>query len=338
MNVEPISSNAHLRTQPAPSLPANGPVRSDSPLVRPSFLYRAGLWRLGLMLARALPHAFCAGLAQTVMRIYAFVRPERREIVVQNLLPALHNDRAAAERMSRALFQQFALKLTDLLRFEAGLPVADMFTELTGWEHFVDAQKEKRGVLLLTPHLGNWEFGAPLLTQRGYQLQVITLVEPGSGLTEMRQASRARWGIETLVIGEDPFAIVDVIRRLEGGATVALLVDRPPPTSAVTVELFGRPFAASIAAAELARASGCLLLPVYLPRNERGYAANILPTIPYERAALRERDARRQLTQEIMRAFEPAIRQHVDQWYHFVPIWPTLESSLQAATPTVLTR
>ena len=196
-----------------------------------------------------------------------------------------------------------------------------MFDELTGWEHFAAAQSTGRGVLLLTPHLGNWEFGAPLLAQRGVKLLVITLAEPHGRLTGIRQASRARWGIETVVIGHDPFAFVDIIRRLEAGATVALLMDRPPQESAVIVELFGRKFAASIAAAELARASGCVLLPVYLLRRDNGYTAHILPEIAYERAALREREARHTLTQEIMRAFEPAIRQHPDQWYHFVPIW-----------------
>jgi len=124
------------------------------------------------------------------------------------------------------------------------------------------------------------------------------------------------------VIGDDPFAFVEIIRRLEAGATVALLVDRPPPRTALTVELFGRPFAASVGAAELARASGCVLLPVYLPRANNAYAAHVLPAIPYDRAALRDRQARQQLTQQIMRAFEPVIRQHLDQWYHFVPIWP----------------
>ena len=95
-----------------------------------------------------------------------------------------------------------------------------------------------------------------------------------------------------------------------------------PPASAVTVELFGQPFLASIAAAELARASGCVLLPVYLPWEPGGYEAHMLPAIPYERAALRDRRARQQLTQEIVRRFEPLIRKHLDQWYHFVPIWP----------------
>ncbi|PYJ05910.1 MAG: hypothetical protein DME25_07555 [Verrucomicrobia bacterium] len=150
----------------------------------------------------------------------------------------------------------------------------------------------------------------------------MTLAEPDADFTRLRQASRARWNIDTLVIGDDPFAFVEVIRRLEGGATVALLVDRPPRATAVEVELFGRPFVASIAAAELARASGCVLLPVFLPRTDAGYAAHVLPAIPYDRATLRDREARRQLTQQILRALERAIREHLDQWYHFVPIWP----------------
>ena len=202
------------------------------------------------------------------------------------------------------------------------MPIDELFGDYTGWEHFAAAQSQGRGVLLLTPHLGNWEFGAPWLARRGVALQVITMPEPTQAFTKLRQASRARWSIQTLVIGEDPFAFLEVIKHLEAGATVALLVDRPPPARSVTVQLFGRPFAASVAAAELARASGCVLLPVYLPRAGEAYDAHILPAIAYDRAALRERAGRQQLTQEIIRVFEPIIRQHPDQWFHFVPIWP----------------
>jgi lauroyl/myristoyl acyltransferase len=95
----------------------------------------------------------------------------------------------------------------------------------------------------------------------------------------------------------------------------------------VEVELFGRPFKASIAAAELARASGCSLIPVVIPHCEKGYEAISLKEISYDRAALNSRDARRALTQEILRAFEPSIRQHPDQWFHFVPIWPESSAS-----------
>jgi lauroyl/myristoyl acyltransferase len=150
---------------------------------------------------------------------------------------------------------------------------------------------------------------------------VLTQPEPGEGLTELRQQARARWGVETLVVNADPFAFIEVIKRLQDGAVVALLVDRPPPATAVTVELFGQPFSASIAAAELARATGCALLPVCVLKESTAYAAHMLPEIVYDRAALGNRPARQQLTQEILRAFEPLIAQHPEQWYHFVPVW-----------------
>ena len=293
----------------------------------PSSLYRSEFWRLGLTLVRILPRKACAWLARVLVNLYWQLAPHRREVVTQNLLPALGNDVVAAQTTAKALFQQFGLKLVDLFRYEAGMPLDGIFGPTTGWEHFVEAQTNQRGILLLTPHLGNWEFGGPLLTQRGVSLQVVTLAEPGEEFTRLRQASRARWKIETLVIRDDPLAFVEIIRRLESGATVALLVDRPPRPTATNVELFGRPFAASIATAELARASGCALLPTYLTREKDTYQAHMLPPVTYDRAALRERQARQALTQKIIRVFEPVIRQHLDQWFHFVPIWPKEDSN-----------
>jgi len=162
-------------------------------------------------------------------------------------------------------------------------------------------------------HLGNWEFGAPLLTQRGVKLQVITMAEPEARLTEFRQAARARWGIETIALGDHPFAAVEVIRRLEANNAIALLMDRPPAATAAPVNLFGRRFMASISAAELARASGCAILPVYLPRTSQGYTAHILPEISYDRRLLGNREARIELTQRIVASFEPPIRLYLNQ-------------------------
>lgn len=288
---------------------------------KPSFLYRAWLWRIGLVIVRVLPEKLLITVLRCAVAVYWIFARMRREVVIQNVLPGLNGNRVKAERVTRKLFNNFAVKLADLFRFEAGLSLDHLFGEAIGWEHLVRAHEQKRGVLVLTPHLGNWEFGGPWLTRKGIPLQVITFAEPGQGFTQLRREARARWNIETFVIGDDPFAFIEVIRKLESGATVALLVDRPPPSTAVNVELFGRPFAASMAAAELARASGCALIPVYILRGEKNYSAQVLPPVEYDRATLRDRATRAELTQRIVRLFEPAIRDHLDQWYHFVPVW-----------------
>jgi uncharacterized protein len=304
----------------APSkLPAPG--EGNDSTFQPSSFYRKEIWQFGLWLVRLIPLSLCRPLGRLAAILYWTIAKRRREIVIQNLLPAFATEHQRAKQTARSLFQHMAVKVIDLWRYEAGLSIDSLFGENTGWEHFAEAQSQKRGVLLLTPHLGNWEFGGPWLARHGIALQVITMAEPTQDFTRLRQTSRARWNIETLVIGEDPFAFLEVIKRLENGATVALLVDRPPRATSIDVQLFGKPFAASIAAAELARASGCVLLPVYLPRANGAYAAHVLPAISYDRAALRGRDSRRELTQKIISAFEPVIRQHLDQWYHFVPVW-----------------
>ncbi|MGA2788624.1 MAG: MMPL family transporter [Verrucomicrobiota bacterium] len=292
-----------------------------SPVTTPSSLYGARCWQIGLTLTRFLPKAFGVALAKCSAAIYWRVAAHRREIVIQNLLPVL-NDRQPAVRAARELFTEFTLKLADLWRYESGGAFDRWPGDWNGWEHFTAAHARGRGVLLVTPHLGNWEFGGVFLIEHGYKLLVLTQPEPDPRLTELRQVSRTRRGVETLVVGQDAFAFVEIIKRLQAGATVALLVDRPPAPTAVNVDLFGKPFPASIAAAELARASGCAIVPAYIVRQRGGYLAHILPEITYDRAAIGNRTARIQLTQKILRAFEPAIRQHLTQWFHFVPIWP----------------
>ena len=53
-----------------------------------------------------------------------------------------------------------------------------------------------------------------------------------------------------------------------------------------------------------------------------GNLQHFITGLSNDRAAIGNRDARLQLTQEILRAFEPVIRQHLAHWFHFVPVWP----------------
>ena len=288
---------------------------------QPSSLYSATFWSAGLFLARLLPLRISQTLAIAAARFYFLLALQRREVVVQNLLPVLEGDRPAAEQTARRLIRNFALKLIDLWRYEAGMAVGREGNRWLGWDLFKSVHARGKGVIIITAHLGNWELGAELFIRQGIPLLVLTQAEPQARLTEMRRAPRTRRGVETLVVGEDAFAFIEVIKRLQAGGVVALLADRPPRVKAVEVELFGRPFPASIAAAELARASGCAVLTATIVSDGNGYRAAILKEIAYERTSIADRPGRIRLTQEILRAFEPAIRQNLDQWYHFVPIW-----------------
>jgi predicted RND superfamily exporter protein len=295
--------------------------RHTSPVPQPAF-YRAGLWRLGLFVVRILPVGLVKGLAMIPAGFYWRFQRQRCEVVVQNFLPVLAGDRAAAEKAAHRLHRKFAAKLVDLWRVESGVPVQNWLTNLDELKIIHTARQRGHGTIFITLHLGNWEHGGLLLTQLGIPLTVLTQAEPDDGLTDLRITARKRYGVGTLVIGQDDFAFVEVIKRLQAGADLAISLDRPPERGGVPVEFFGHPFEASLAAAELARASGCALVGVTIVRRPNGYAVKVLPEFTYDRKALGNREARRELTQQILRAFEPEIRKDMDQWYQFTPIWP----------------
>jgi lauroyl/myristoyl acyltransferase len=283
-----------------------------------SALYRGGLWRVGLNAARCLPRGLSCAVGKLGASAYGTIAVTRRRIVEANLAPIV-GERPAA-RAARRLLGEFAIKLVDLWRFEAGVSMDPAFLTGQDWHHLTDAIGRGRGVLLVTPHLGNWELGAPLLASRGIRLAVVTQAEPGEDFTELRRQARSRRGIETVVIGQDAFGSIPIIHKLQEGVAVAMLIDRPA-ANATTVELFGRPFAASLAPADLARVTGCAVVGVYILRTAGGYAAFALPEFRYDRSQLGNSAGRRQFIQEIVRAFEPVIRDNASQWFHFVPIW-----------------
>ena len=297
----------------------NRPVR---PVQEPSSLYRAGLWRFGLGVVRIAPTGLLKGLGAVGAKAYCTLWRRRYEVVVRNFLPAFGGERSAAEPAARQAHVNFALKLVDLWRVESGVPVRDWLTDPRDLEIIRAARERGHGVVFITLHLGNWEHGGLLLSQAGMPLTILTQAEPDDDLTRLRIASRKRFGVETLVIGQDSFAFVEVLKQLEAGANLALALDRPTSRGGVRVELFGHPFDAPSAAADLARASGCALIGVTIVRRRKGYEVKVLPEFTYERRALGNREARRELTQQILRALEPAIRQDINQWYQFVPIWP----------------
>lgn len=286
----------------------------------PSSLYGPRLWELAVSAARILPASVLRWPVRRGAELYRRVDRGRRRVVESNLRPIVGE---AASQVGGRLFRAFGDKLVDLWRFEAGRLGADAPGDLRGREHFEAAVGSGRGVLLVTVHLGNWELGATVLNRFGRRLLVVTQAEPGDRFTERRQAARAAQGVDTVVIGENPFAFVDLIRRLGEGALVALLIDRPVASTGVRTSFFGRPFDVSRAPAELARASGCLVVPVLVVRGPGGaYMAEMLPPVEYDRRGLGSAEARAAFAGEILRAFEPAVRQHPEQWFHFVPVWP----------------
>jgi KDO2-lipid IV(A) lauroyltransferase len=99
--------------------------------------------------------------------------PARRRLEA-NLRSLLGRDREAEiESLARQAFEHFALMLVDFLRLarlEPGRVAGEV--EVLGARHLEAARACGRGVILLSAHVGNWEWGAAFLSALGARIRV----------------------------------------------------------------------------------------------------------------------------------------------------------------------
>ena len=288
----------------------------------PPPIYGALVWKIAMRLVRCFPLWGLNIIGSSGGTLYRILRPKRALVVRENLLPVVGGDLDLATKLSKKLFREFGMKLVTLWRFESGIMNPVKTEADSGWERFCNAKQEGNGVLLVTIHLGNWELGGSTLTERGEKLLVLSNAEPGFGFTDLRRDARAQWGIETLIVGEDMFSFVEIIKRLQDGGNVALLMDRPDERNAISVSFFDRPIRVSAAVGELARATGCAIVPVVIVRDGSEHVLRMLPKITYNRSVLRSIQEREVLTGRVLKEFEPVLRRYPEQWFHFIPVWP----------------
>ncbi|MCX6897719.1 MAG: lysophospholipid acyltransferase family protein [Verrucomicrobia bacterium] len=284
-------------------------------------LYTPQAFRAASAVARWLPGPGLRWLARRLADVNYLCLPRFRKVVRANLSRVV-NGRQPLEPVVRQNFRNFAESLADYVCYEnlRAEQLGDVLVENSGLERLEAGLARKRGVIVVTAHLGNWELGGLLCALRGYPIWAVTLEEEIDELTAMRENYRGIHGVHTIRIGKSPFAAVPIIHQLQQNSVVAMLIDRPPAESAQEVRFFGAPARFSAAPAVLAHLTGATVLPSFVVGVGQGrYRAFIEPPVAMDVGELSATVATN--TQRLAAVFERVIAEHADQWYHFVPVW-----------------
>jgi KDO2-lipid IV(A) lauroyltransferase len=95
--------------------------------------------------------------------------------------------------------------------------------ELVGEENLQEFINMKRGGIIITGHMGNWELGSPLFTRLGVPVHVVYR-PPNNGLVD-KLISRAR-GDAVSTIQKGSAGAREIIRVLRNKEFVAMLIDQ----------------------------------------------------------------------------------------------------------------
>lgn len=180
--------------------------------------------------------------------------------------------------------------------------------------------EQNRGVIAVTPHLGNWEIAAFASSLIG--LPVHAVVNPLNNplLAEWFDRHRSRGGV-TVIHREG--AARAALRTLGRGEGVALLIDQntKPAEGGVFVDFFGLPATITRAPAVLARRTGApIMVAVGLPTPDGGWEVRYGPEIPAASGGDPE-EAIDETTRRCAQAMENEVRRHPDLWLWMYKRW-----------------
>jgi KDO2-lipid IV(A) lauroyltransferase len=198
--------------------------------------------------------------------------------------------------------------------------------EELGENYMTEALRGGKGVICITPHLGNWEIGGLLFSFRGGRLNVLTLDERDRQTKSFREEMRGRKGIRNIYIhpkDESPMAILDVVKALRRNEIVAMLGDRIESQKTMVLDFFGRPTPFPMGVATLAMATGAPVLPVFVVMGKnRKYRGIIEVPICFHADARQNRnEVMKEGMEKLIKIFEDYIHRYPDQWYNFFDYW-----------------
>ena len=176
-----------------------------------------------------------------------------------------------------------------------------------------------RGALLMSGHVGNWEWLASVMSSRGHV--VTEVVRPLDDLLLNSFIDRVRRGgmIETVPKNE---AGTEVIRLLREGHLVGILVDQSPRNNGVPAVFFGHSCWATIAPVMVAVRARVPIHPVSIFRDDKTgqYTICCHPAMEMTRSNSLRQDIVDN-TQRCQDYLEQMVRAHPEQWLWLHQRW-----------------
>jgi KDO2-lipid IV(A) lauroyltransferase len=280
-------------------------------------------FRALLALARLAPRRVLLGLGSLAGSVGYLVDRRHRRIALQNLRAAYGPEREERElrRIARGCWRHFGRITLDTLSFprlHAG--VVGRLVRYEGVEHIRAAYARGRGVLLFSGHFGHWELIA--LMQGFLGLPLALVARPLDNPELERLLARLRTLSGNRIIHKRR-GVREMLRVLERGAGVAIVLDQDARESGLFVPFLGRPASTTPTLALLALRSGAAVVPTYSLPGPRGtYRVVYEPEIPIQPTGDRDADVRR-ITAACTARLESWVRCHPDLWLWMHRRWKT---------------
>lgn len=179
-------------------------------------------------------------------------------------------DRKTADRILKKNFSHMALLLFEMARLSRvkkdNLHIQRKLFEISGYEHFIQAREKGQGVILLSAHIGNFEFLISGLPLENIPIHAVVWKQPDRLENRFLDEIREKFGTKLLYSQE--INTEDAVRILKSGGIILMIADYFT-TGKNVASFFGMPTHMAIGPVHYAFKSKAPIIPVYTVRKGR---------------------------------------------------------------------
>jgi KDO2-lipid IV(A) lauroyltransferase len=283
---------------------------------RSRFLYRALI--LITAIGRRIPLPVGRALGRLLGRLAWHLVPRERNKALHNIGLAFPEwDEKKKRDTIRAMFRHFGMSLFEIAwLWNMDLATRDRTTTFEGSEPMLKLIDEKRGVVLFTAHVGNWEWLSIAMGLFSRPTSVLQRERDSPEMGRYITEFRARVGVQSIDRGS-PAAARQMINAIRSGGILAFLLDQNMRTESVKVPFFGRPAPTPIGPVKFAIRTEAMVVTALQERRPDGtHHIRILEPIACKRT-----DDPTELAARITREIEEHIRRVPEQWVWMHDRW-----------------
>ncbi len=252
------------------------------------------------------------GLFQSIFSI-AYVLGIRRTVTTENIryaFPSYHSRQR--KKIAYGSYMNLAKVFAEILylQYTSNTKIAQG-VKFVNPEIYYNAEKRKKGVIIISGHYANWEWMAlagPLLLHTTYSIIIKNL--PSPKIEKFMQRLRTRTG-NVLIPSAD---VRKMFRVLSDGGTLTLLADQSAPSESIRVPFFGYDTPTFEGAARLAlRTRASLLFANAIRQIDHNYSVTFTE-VSFDDLLDDSIENIRELTLRYTRLLEESIRREPTQW------------------------
>ena len=273
-------------------------------------------------LACRTPRPILLGAGWGLGNLYYLLIPKMRRRAVEHMMPALGISEAEAKSLVRASFINMARNVLDILAMpmlnESNL---NEYIEIDHLERMQEALAEGRGVVVLTGHVGCWEWLSAAFTLNGIPVSAIAKPQPNIEYTRVLDDLRATIHVEIFSRGTSE--LIAAARALKRGRLLGFLADQDGGPGGAFIEFLGRTASTPLGPAVFSRKFKAPVVPAFILRQPKGKHKVVVGEIMRcPDTGDSDRDLH-EFTVQMTAIVERIIRENPTQWIWFQKRWNT---------------